>query len=215
MRHSLAIGLSLVLFTASLTAGEDGSETGFVSLFDGKSLAGWQGDVKGYRVENGAIVCHGGKLYTEKQYSDFIFRFEFRLPPGGNNGIGIRTPLRGDPAYVGMEIQILDDSSPRYKNLKPYQYHGSIYGVVPARRGYLKPVGQWNQEEITCQGTRVTVKLNGVTIVDADIAEFIDNGTPDGRPHPGLRRRRGYIALLGHGSPVAFRNLRIKELPAK
>ena len=110
-------------------------------------------------------------------------------------------------------MQILDDSSSKYADLKPYQYHGSIYGVVPAKRGHLKPVGQWNQQEVICQGSQVTVKLNGTTIVDADINEAAENGTLDGRPHPGLKRTSGHIGFLGHGSRVAFRNLRIKPLP--
>jgi hypothetical protein len=212
------IGFALLLALALPTggrgvAGTDGEE-GFVTLFNGKDLEGWQGDVKGYVVEDGVIVCKGGKLLTEKEYGDFVFRFEFKLPPGGNNGIGLRTPRDGDPAYVGMEIQILDDSAERYAKLKPYQYCGSIYGVVPAKTGHLKPVGEWNEEEITCRGTRVTVKLNGVVIVDADIGPFArgEEKTADGGKHPGLARTSGYIGLLGHGSPVAFRNLRIKEI---
>ncbi|MFN4259143.1 MAG: DUF1080 domain-containing protein [Gemmataceae bacterium] len=203
----------VVLAWAGVTWAEPvADEPGFVRLFDGKTLEGWQGDVKGYVVEDGVLVCKGGKLFTKDEYGDFIFRFEFKVPPGGNNGVGIRTPLQGDPAYVGMEIQILDDDAPRYANLKPYQYCGSIYGVVPAQRGSLKPAGEWNTGEITCKGSQVTVKLNGKVVVDADIAPFADGQTPDGRPHPGLKRTQGYIGFLGHGAPVAFRNVRVKTL---
>ncbi len=185
---------------------------GFVGLFDGKTLDGWQGDVKGYAVEGGAMVCKpGGHVFTKKQYANFIFRFEFKLPSGGNNGVGIRTPMKGTSAYVGMEIQILDDKHPKYKDLKPYQMHGSIYGVVPAKRGALKPVGQWNQQEITADGSRVKVTLNGVVIVDADLSKI--DKPMDGQPHPGLHNATGYIGWIGHGDPVAFRNVRIKELP--
>lgn len=188
-------------------------EKGFVSLFDGKTLSGWQGATKGYVVEDGVLVCRkGGNLFTKEQYSDFIIRFEVKLPPGGNNGLGIRAPLRGDAAYVGMEIQILDDSAPKWKNLKPYQYHGSIYGVVPAKRGHLKKVGEWNFEEVTCKGTQVTVKLNGTTIVDADIEKASTPKTLDGRAHPGLKRTTGHIGFLGHGAGIEFRNIRIKKL---
>jgi hypothetical protein len=201
---------------------------GFMSLFDGQTLSGWQGDVKNHRVENGAIVRpreRGGNLVTNKEYADFIFRFDFKLEPDGNNGIGIRTLLKGDSAYVGMEIQILDDDGKMYKKkdpqgrlveaLQPYQYCGSIYGVVPAERGHLKPVGEWNSEEIVCQGRHVKVTLNGAVIVDADLDKVLEargGKTIDGHEHPGLKRTKGYIALLGHTNRVEFRNLRIKEL---
>jgi hypothetical protein len=188
---------------------------GFVSLFNGRDLAGWTGDTKGYGVEDGVIAVKpesGGNLYTEKDYSDFIFRFEFKLTPGANNGIGIHTPPEGDAAYVGMEIQVLDDGAEVYKSLKPYQYHGSIYGVVPTRRGFQKPVGEWNSEEIRVQGRRVTVRLNGTTIVDADIEKASTPQTVDGRDHPGLKRTSGRISFCGHGSRVEFRALRIKTL---
>ncbi len=185
-------------------------DQGFVSLFDGKTLQGWQGDLRGYVVEDGLLVCKpGGNLYTDKEYADFIFRFEFKLELNANNGVGIRTPLGCNPAYCGMEIQILDDTGSHYQNLQPYQYHGSIYGVVPAKRGHLKPVGQWNTEEILCQGRHVRVTLNGVVIVDANLDEV---KPLDGQQHPGLTRTRGYIGFLGHGSRIEFRNLRIKEL---
>ncbi|UCE20658.1 MAG: DUF1080 domain-containing protein, partial [Candidatus Aminicenantes bacterium] len=189
---------------------------GFVPLFNGEDLSGWVGDTVGYVAEEGKIVIYpkrgSGNLYTEKEYSDFVLRFEFNLTPGANNGLGIRAPLKGDAAYVGMELQILDNTALIYRDLKPYQYHGSIYGVVPAKRGYLKPVGEWNYQEVIAKGTRITVILNGVTIVDADIQEAIEQGTMDGRDHPGLKREAGHIGFLGHGSHVEFRNIRIKEL---
>ena len=213
--------LVILLIPKTLVRAEDAKkstpkptlEEGFVSLFDGKTHSGWQGATKGYVIENGVLVCQkGGNLFTKEQYADFIFRFEFKLPPGGNNGLGIRAPLKGDAAYVGMEIQILDDSAPKWKNLKPYQYHGSIYGVVPAKRGHLKKVGEWNFEEVTCQGTQVTVKLNGTTIVDADIIKASTPKTLDGKKHPGLKRTTGHIGFLGHGARIEFRNIRIKKL---
>lgn len=192
-----------------------GIEEGFVSLFNGRDFTGWIGATGNYIAEDGKIVCPadgGGNLYTEKEYSDFILRFEFRLSPGANNGLGIRAPLQGDAAYVGMELQILDDTADKYKNLQPYQYHGSIYGVVPAKRGYLKTVGSWNYEEVIVKGKHVTVKLNDVTIVDADIDKASTPKTIDGKDHPGLKRETGHIGFLGHGSLVEFRNIRIKEL---
>ena len=192
-----------------------GSEEGFVSLFDGKTLDGWQGGKDGYEIVEGAIVCKekgGGNLYTAKEYADFHLKFEFKLTPGANNGIGIRTPLQGDPAYVGMEIQVLDDSSDRYKGLKDSQHNGSVYGVVPAKTGHQKPVGEWNSEEIILQGKQIKVILNGETIVDADLEKASTPKTIDGKDHPGLKRDSGHICFCGHGAEVWFRNLRIKSL---
>lgn len=194
---------------------EDEKSQGFVGLFDGRTLEGWQGATEGYVAKDGKLLSTEetrGKMYTVGEYADFILRFEFKLAPGGNHGIGIRCPLtQQGPAYAGMEIQILDDSSPTWANLKPYQYHGSIYGLVPAVRGHLKPVGQWNAEEITCRGRKVTVKLNGTTIVDADLDE-VGAEPADGREHPGVSRTQGHIGLLGHRHPVEFRNIRVKVL---
>jgi HEAT repeat protein len=190
---------------------------GYVSLFNGKNLDNWVGNKKSYVAEDGMIVIKpvddsGGNLYTEKEYEDFIFRFEFQLTPAANNGLGIRAPLTGDAAYVGMELQILDNTDPVYANLQPYQYHGSVYGVIPAKREYLKPLGEWNYEEVTAKGTQIKIVLNGTTIVDGDIAGPRDNGTMDHKDHPGLKNKTGHIGFLGHGSLVKFKNIRIKEL---
>ena len=131
-----------------------------------------------------------------------------------NNGLGIRTPLKGDAAYVGMELQILDNEAAIYRNLRPYQYHGSVYGVIPAKRGFLKPVGEWNYQEVKAVGNRITITLNGEVILDGDLAEASNNGTAtiDNREHPGLLNKSGHIGFLGHGSPLKFRNLRIKDI---
>ncbi len=189
---------------------------GFLSLFNGKDLAGWTGENHSYAVEDGTIVIRptkgGGNLYTENEYSDFIFRFEFKLTPAANNGLGIRTETKGDAAYVGYEIQILDNSAPVYAHLKPYQYHGSVYGIIPAKRGFQKPVGEWNSEEVYIKGDNIRVTLNGTVIVDGNLKEASRNGTMDGKEHPGLKRTRGHIGFLGHGSVVWFRNIRIREL---
>jgi hypothetical protein len=195
---------------------EQEQKDGFELMFNGEDLTGWQGNTKGYVVRDGMICVEpelgGGNLYTDRQYGDFIMRFEFKLTPGANNGLGIRTPLNVNAAYNGMELQILDNTADKYKNLKPYQYHGSIYGVVPAKRGYLKPVGDWNYQEVIAKGNRITVNLNGTTIVDADIKEAGTPKTMDAREHPGLFNKKGYIAFCGHGDKLAFRSLRIKPL---
>jgi hypothetical protein len=201
-----------------LAVSASGAEPGFVSLFDGKTLTGWQlvgQKGSGYGVENGLLVCPadgGGNLFTVKEYANFVLRFEFRLFDGSNNGIGIRAPLAGDAAYAGMEIQILDDGAARYQGkLKPAQYHGSIYDVIPAKQGFKKPTGEWNSEEITAKGRLITVVLNGKTIVDANLDSVRDPAIL--KKHPGLARPSGHIGLLGHGTRVEFRNFRIQELP--
>ncbi|MFD1140704.1 family 16 glycoside hydrolase [Larkinella insperata] len=195
---------------------EEEKREGYELLFNGKDMTNWVGNTKDYVAENGDIVWYnnGGKgnLYTQKEYSDFVFRFEFQLTPGANNGLGIRAPLEGDAAYVGMELQILDNDAEIYKKLEPYQYHGSVYGVIPARRGALKPLGEWNYEEVTVKGSQITVVLNGVQILNGDIAEASKNGTLDHKEHPGLKRTSGHIGFLGHGSVLRFRNIRVKDL---
>jgi HEAT repeat protein len=201
------------------TLTEQERKEGFVPLFNGKNLDGWIGNRDGYKVEDGVISYDpklGDKtnLYTAKEYGNFQLRFDFKLTPGANSGVGIRAPREGDAAYVGMEIQVLDDTAPVYATLQPYQYHGSVYGVIPAKRGALKPVGEWNSEEIFIQGSHIRVTLNGVVTVDGDLAEASRNGTIDHQQHPGLQRTAGYIGWLSHDSPVSFRNIRIKELPA-
>jgi len=206
----------LTTLSASALAAQQ-AETGFKSLFDGSTLNGWKlirGRGRGYVVENGVIVCPedgGGNLFTDREYSDFVLRLDWRLWEGGNNGIGIRAPLEGDAAYVGMEIQVLDDESPKYKGrLKPTQYTGSIYDVFPARTGFVKRDGAWNSYEITAYGPRVHIVLNGETTLDADLSRVADEAVL--RRHPGLRRRSGHIGFLGHGTRVEFRNIRVREM---
>ena len=206
--------VGLMVIALVIAAGIDGAdeEFGFVSLFNGKDLSGWVGDLDGYAAENGELICKpGGNLFSVIEYGDFVFRFEFLLPPGGNNGLAVRAPIGGG-AYNGMELQILDNPADEYKNLQPYQYHGSIYGVVPARRGFLKPTGEWNEQEVIARGRRITVILNGETIVDADLDEATKDGPMDHKEHKGLDNEKGHLGFLGHGSVVKFRNIRIKEL---
>jgi hypothetical protein len=197
-------------------------ETGFVSIFDGKTLDGWTLIGKrgnGYGVTNGVIYCAlggGGNLFTEKEYSDFVLRLEFKLEDGSNNGVGIRAPLSSETAYLGMEIQILDDVAAdrgKWGKLRPAQYHGSVYDLVPAKRGALKPPGQWNDEEITASERHIKVVVNGQTVVDTDLNDITDPAAL--MKHPGLFRDRGHIGFLGHNDYIEFRNIRIQELAAE
>ena len=190
-------------------------DEGFVPVFNGVDLTGWTGNTEGYAVEDGSLVClkdGGGNLYIDEEYSDFHLRFAFKLESGANNGVGIRAEQGKDAAYYGMEIQILDDTAPEYADLQPWQYHGSVYGVAPARRGYQKPLGEWNEQEIVAQGNHITVMLNGTVIVDVDLEQEGRSGTIDGREHPGLFNPSGYIGFLGHGHRIEFRAIRIQAL---
>ena len=220
MKTSVLIAVAVA--SVAWTAHGQQAERGFTPLFNGKDLTGWvygrRGEKenktgKGYQIENGVLLSteeDGGNLYTEKEYADFVLRFDFRLTENANNGIGIRTPLSGDAAYAGIEIQVLDDGGTKYQALRPAQYHGSVYDVFPAKRGHQKPVGEWNSEEITARGRRINVVLNGTTIVDADLDEVKDEAVL--KKHPGLANTKGHIGLLGHGTRVEFRNIRIREL---
>ncbi len=178
-------------------------------LFNGKDLTGWKG--AGYIVEDGAIVCtpEGKNLMTEQTFSSYILDFEFKLPPEGNNGLGIHYPGTGDGAYTGMEIQILDNTAAKYKNLKEYQFHGSLYTLAPAKKNGLKPVGEWNHERVSVLGSNVTVDLNGEIILRANL----DDLSASHPEHEGVKRRSGHIAWLGHGDRVAFRSIQIAEVP--
>ena len=190
---------------------------GFKILFDGTNMHEWTGNTVDYSIEEGTISMNpsksfGGNLYTKKEYGNFVFRFEFQLTPAANNGLGIRTPMEGDAAYVGMELQILDSEHPVYSDLEDHQFHGSIYGIMAAERGFLKPTGEWNYQEVIANGDNIKITLNGHVILDGNIRETTKNGTLDGKEHPGLFNKKGHIAFLGHGSPLKFRNIRIKEL---
>lgn len=193
-------------------------EPGFISLFDGHSLNGWKlvdkkGD--GYGVTNGVIYCArggGGNLFTEQEFADFVLRLDYKLEPGSNNGVGIRAPFEGDAAYAGMEIQVLDDKAPKHATIKPWQFNGSVYNIVPAKNGTPK-IGEWNSYEITAHGRKIKVVLNGRTIVDTDLNDVHDPETL--QHHPGMIRDRGHVGFLGHNDYVEFRNIRIKELPTR
>ena len=189
-------------------------ETTFSPIFNGKDWTGWTGPVENYEIKDGAIQCKpkkGGTIYTTREYADFIVRLEFRLPPGGNNGLAIRYPGEGDTAYVGMtELQVLDNDAPQYAKLDPRQFHGSAYGMAAADRGYLRPTGEWNFQQVTVKGSTIQVELNGTRILDADLSTITDYAGD--HEHPGKDRKSGHFGFAGHRDPVAYRNVRIREL---
>ncbi len=186
---------------------------GFQSIFNGKDLTDWKGATDQYEVVDGAIFCKphkGGNLYHKDDLTDFVARLEFKLPPNGNNGLCIRYPGTGNTAYVGMcECQVLDDN---YKGIDPRQAHGSAYGMVAAQRGYQRPIGEWNFEEVTVKGSTIKVELNGFVILDADLSK-VDMATVMAKSaHPGKDRKNGFFGFAGHSDPVGFRALSIKSL---
>ncbi len=216
MKRSIGVLFALCVLVCG-AAGQTSAQKGFVKLFDGKTLNGWKlvnGAGPGYVPKDGLLLCPadgGGNLFTEKEYADFTFKFDFQMDHGANNGIGIRAPYEGDAAYMGMECQVLDDSDPMYANLEPGQYHSSVYKVIPAKRGSLKPVGQWNHEEITAIGRHIKIVVNGMTTVDGSLNDVTDPQTL--AQHPGMLRPVGHVGFLGHGpSALAFRNIYIKDL---
>ena len=198
------------IFIREITSDND---KGYQTLFNGKDLSGWHGAVNNYEVVDGSIMCKkgkGGTLYAKEEYGDFSFRFEFQLPPGGNNGIAVRSPGKGDPAWEAYEIQVLDDTAKKYAKLQPYQFHGSVYGLAPAQRGALLPVGEWNKQEITYKGSNIRVTLNETTILHQDISKI--DLTKVKKVPKGVNRSKGFIGFAGHSDPVKFRNVRIKSL---
>ena len=205
---------SLVLALAAAAAAAPPVDDAYVPLFDGRTTDGWVpvgGQPGNWSVDDGRLVTKGqggGWLSTERTYADFALSLEYSVSPGGNSGVFLRAPRQGDPAYTGMEIQILDDDAEMYRDLKPFQYTGSIYGVVAARRGHTQPPDHWNRLEITARGPKVTVTLNGTSIVDANLEDHADAVAA----HPGIRRTDGYIGLQTHSDRVEFRNIKIKEL---
>jgi len=185
---------------------------GFSPLFNGVDTNNWIGANAGYPVVDGVMVCQrkgGGNLYTRWRFADLHLKFDFKLTPGANNGLAFRTPPAGNPAVTCMELQILDNTAAQYAKLKPYQYHGSIYGLVPAKRGALKPVGQWNSQEVIGDGTKITVILNGQTITEADLSKLKI-------PAKGLAsnclRPAGHIGWAGHGAEIHFKNIKVKPI---
>jgi hypothetical protein len=222
MRRGLLLLAVLVGMSGLPLGAADQAPAGFEKLFNGKDLTGWKvhnGKMEAWGAADGVLFTTGsggGWLMTAKEYGDFELRLEYKMPVNGNSGVALRSPLQGDPAYTGMEIQLLDDDGPAYKSLKPTQYTGSIYDVVAAKRGATRPAGEWNQMQITAKGRKITVTLNGKEIVNANLDEYKDRvkANPEKKlaAHPGLEREKGHLGLQSHGSRVEFRNLYVKPL---
>ena len=194
---------------------------GFQTIL-GKDATGWAGATDAVAFKDGAITWlsgKGGVLYWNQELADFTARFQFKVPPGGNNGLALRYPGSGDTAYVGMcELQILDENYNEVKKLAPdkridpRQAHGAVYGMVAAHQGYQRPVGEWNFQEVTVQGPRIRVELNGTVILDADVSTIDMAAVLAQKAHPGKDRKSGFFGFAGHNDPVAFKDVAIKSL---
>lgn len=197
-----------------LLRGKDAKD--FKSVFNGKDFTGWNGPVQNYQVMDKALMCkpgQGGTIFTKEVYTNFVARLEFKLPPGGNNGLAIRYPGTGDAAYGGMcELQVLDDhhEGVTKEMIDPRQAHGSAYGIVAAHRGYHHPVGEWNYQEVTVNGSTLKVELNGTIILDTDLSKVTE--LLNGSAHPGKNRTSGHFGFAGHSDPVMFRHISIATL---
>ena len=195
-------------------------KAGFKSIFNGKDFTGWAGPVENFEVVDGAVRCKtgkGGTPYYNQDLTDFSARVEFKLPAGGNNGLAIRYPGTGDTAYVGMcELQVLDDNYEKVKGkIDPRQAHGSAYGMVAAQRGYQRPIGEWNFQQVDVVGSTIKVELNGYVILDADLSKVDLATVMAKKPHPGKDRKNGFFGFAGHNDAAEFRNIEIKDLAAK
>jgi Domain of Unknown Function (DUF1080) len=194
-------------------------QTDRVDLFNGRDLTGWKPVGKGadadWSVEHGCLVCKGKGhtwLRTAREYADFHLSLEYQVSPGANSGVYVRVGAEGNhhrenatAPPAGFEVQILDDQSPRYAQLKDYQFSASLYDIAGANPRVSKAAGAWNVLEIDCAGEHVTIRHNGTRVVDA---------TPEQYPLLKLRNRTGYLGLQSHDGVVRFRNLRL-SLPAR
>lgn len=202
----------LLSVTTFLTGSSQGGE--WKPLFNGKNLDGWQavdGPMSSWHVEDGILYCSGGGggwLSTTQEYGDFEIELEFRVPPGGNSGVFLRAPHEGNPAFAGMEVQVLDDRAEEYAKLEKYQYCGSLYGIAAPSSRVSKPAGEWQTLKIKCRGRHVQVTLNGTEISNTDL----DQQQAHAAEHPGINRKRGYVGLQNHGTRIDYRNLKIREL---
>jgi hypothetical protein len=230
MRHwrwflLVAFGLALIPGVLAQQAEKSTPPEGFTPLFNGKDLTGWKvnegGKMDAWGVDKGLLYVKGGGggwLMTEKEYGDFEVQLDFRMTRGGNSGVALRSPMKGDPAYVGMEIQLLDDEG--HKGLQPWQHTGSIYGVVPPTKDgrggpdakamvVTRPPGEWNHIHIVARGKQIKVEVNGTKLVDANLDDYLEKHA---KRHPGLLRTTGHVGLQSHSNRVEFRNIYIKPL---
>lgn len=187
----------------------DEKADGWVALFDGRSFEGWttlRPDWGAWRLEDGCIVCDGSRmgpwLRTRRRFGSFTLRLEFKISEKGNSGVFVRAPLDGRASRFGFEIQIMGR---RLEKLDDQYSTGAIYAALPPKADASRPVGQWNDLEITCKDATLRVLVNGRIAQDVDThsIEVLKD-----------RLREGFIGLQDHGDKAWFRKIRAKELPS-
>jgi Domain of Unknown Function (DUF1080) len=210
--------------TADQTLGPDEKKAGWIVLFDGKSLDGWQtssGQPSKVPVEDGCLNPHGsgGYMLIHRQtWSDFVLALDFKISRGCNSGVFVRThPLTPRPGkdvgFNGIEVAIDDTATADYHDT------GAIYDLVKPSKNAMKPVGDWNHLVITCDGPKLSIEVNGEVVTRMNLDQWTAaNRRPDGSEHKfdiayKGHPRFGYIGLQDHGSACWFKN--IKLLPLK
>lgn len=215
----LLVGLAVSLSTPAQDFTTDEAHEGFFPLFNGENLNGWRirnGD-SGFVVEDGQIISTGEEgggdwLFTDDTFRNFVLRYEYRVQPAGegNSGVSIRAKKEGNPAFSGMEIQII---RPDWET--PWQRAGALYATVPPAVRADKPAGEWNSVEILADGDRIRTTMNGQVLYDVNMSDYTPEKIGESEWQKPLtdRAASGHIALQNHGNRVQFRNIRLKELP--
>lgn len=205
---------------------EELGKGGFVSLFNGKDLAGWiNGPDESWIVEDGVITLrrqmdgrehNADYLWAKDVYDDFVLDLEFKIPERANSGIFLRTSDLKDPVYTGIEVQV-SNSFGRNK-LSKGGTAGAIYDCLAPTKNTIKTPGEWNRCIITCNDNLITVVLNGEQIIKMDLDKWTEhNKNPDGSSNKFPRALKdfapkGYIGFQDHGRLVWYRNIKIKRL---
>ncbi len=224
--QSRHISLPLFLCVFGTVVPWASASDGFVELFNGRNLDGWQvGPDNAWVVSDGVLTVqrdfdgqehNQDYLWTQQQYGDFELELEFKVADDTNSGVYLRTADRQDPVYTGIEVQVANSFG--RSELSRTSTAGAIYDCEAPGRNPLKPPGEWNRYVITCQGPHIRVSLNDQQIIDMNLDQWTTpHRNPDGSDNKfgtALKdfARSGHVGLQDHGRPVWYRNIRIKRL---
>lgn len=202
--------LAMVLTSLPLNTVLAEPPQGFAPLFNGTDLSGWKGLVGN---PNTRAAMSTDELSAAPTEADESMRAHWKVVEGAIQRDGKGDSLCTDKDYGDFELYVLDSEDAKYATLDPRQYHGSVYGLAAARRGYLRPIDEWNFQQVTVRGSNVKVERNGFTILDADLATIKES--KDGSVPAGTNRTRDHFGFAGHNDPMAFRNVSVRELPGE